>query len=120
MQNYVDHFIRQHIKHFHVFSDACGGQNRNHALSRFILTLAMSGRFESINQYYPIQGHSFMPCDRTFGVLKGAVKEYVRIYLPEKYLEIICTAKKTPLSFEVVVVQNEDILNFKDSVAKVF
>lgn len=114
VQNYVDHFIPGNIKHLHIFSDACGGQNRNHALSRFILTLTMTGRFETINQYYPIRGHSFMPCDRTFGVVKRAVKKYDRIYSPEKYVEIICNAKKTPPGFEVVVVKNEDILKYKD------
>lgn len=55
-----------------------------------------------------------MPCDRTFGVVKRAVKKYDRIYSPEKYVEIICNAKKTPPGFDVVVVKNEDILKYKD------
>ncbi|KAG8245325.1 hypothetical protein J6590_005638 [Homalodisca vitripennis] len=89
-------------------------KNHNHRLSRLPLTLTMSDRFETINQYYPIRGYSFMPSDRTFGVLKRAVKKHGRIYSPEQYKVIICNAKNKYPGYEDVDVQNEDILNFKE------
>ncbi|KAG8316844.1 hypothetical protein J6590_040099 [Homalodisca vitripennis] len=49
-----------------IKDDSCGGQNRNHSMTRFLLALTMTGRFKTIHQYYPVRGHSFMPCDRTF------------------------------------------------------
>ncbi|KAG8329292.1 hypothetical protein J6590_089898, partial [Homalodisca vitripennis] len=73
----------------------------------------MTGRFKTIHQYYPVRGHSFMPCDRTFGVVKRAVRRYDRIYSPEEYISIICNAKKKLPTYEVVAVQNEDITDFK-------
>uniref|UniRef100_A0A1B6EE39 DUF4371 domain-containing protein n=1 Tax=Clastoptera arizonana TaxID=38151 RepID=A0A1B6EE39_9HEMI len=94
INQYIESYIPLTVKHLHVFSDACGGQNHNHTLSRFLLALTMSGRFETINQYYPVRGHSFMPCDRTFGLLKRAIKKHDRIYSPDQYKVIICNAKK--------------------------
>ncbi|KAG8327967.1 hypothetical protein J6590_006142 [Homalodisca vitripennis] len=94
-------------------TDACGEQIRNHTLSRLLLTLTMSDRFETMNQYYPIRGHSFMLCDKTFGVMKRAVKKHDRMYSPEQYKVIICNAKNKYPGYEVVEVQDEDILNFK-------
>ncbi|KAG8307095.1 hypothetical protein J6590_031495 [Homalodisca vitripennis] len=73
----------------------------------------MTGRFKTIHQYYPVRGHSFMPCDRTFGVVKWAVRRYDRIYSPEEYISIICNAKKKLPTYEVVAVQNKDITDFK-------
>ena len=54
-----------------------------------------------------------MPCDRTFGVVKRAVRQYDRIDSSEEYISIICNAKKTLPSYEVVAVQNEDITDFQ-------
>ena len=54
----------------HVYSDNCGGQNKYHALNRVFLALTDTGRFDRIEQYYPIRGHSYLPCDRDFSVIK--------------------------------------------------
>lgn len=51
-----------------------------------------------------------MPCDRTFGVIKRAVRKYDRIYSPEQYKTIICNAKNMWPKYENVEVQNQDIL----------
>lgn len=106
--------IPAEVKELHVFSDACAGQNRNHTLTRLLMTLTMNGRFSVIHQYYPIRGHSFLPCDRNFSVVKRAVKRLDRIYSPQEYEEIVKGAKKRQPHFQVKRIENEDILNFKD------
>lgn len=101
------------IKELHVFSDACGGQNRNNTLIRFFLTLITLGRFKKIYQYFPIRGHSFLQCDRNFGTAKRLIRRADRIYTPNEYNLMISTAKKT--GFVVTNVKSEDILDFKNS-----
>ncbi|CAH1112891.1 unnamed protein product [Psylliodes chrysocephalus] len=72
------------VRHLHLFSDACGGQNRNHTLLRFLCALVQTKRFETINYYTPIRGHSFMPNDRNFGTLKRRIKRLDRVYVPKQ------------------------------------
>lgn len=105
--------IPEEVKELHVFSDACAGQNRNHTLTRLLMALTMTGRFAVINQYYPIRGHSFLPCDRNFSVIKRAVRRLDRIYSPGQYQDIIRSAKKRFPPFEVKRVQRDSILDFK-------
>ena len=33
-------------------------------------TLVFTGELKQINLYLPIRGHSFLPCDRVFGVIE--------------------------------------------------
>lgn len=110
-------FITQHIpdevKTLHVCSDACAGQNRNHTLTRLFTALTMNGRFQVINQYFPIRGHSFLHCDRNFSVIKRSLKKFDRIYSPDQYNEIITSSKKKKPKFQVKRLTNTDILDFK-------
>lgn len=46
--HYIDTFKPQEVKELYGFSDACGGQNRNHALVWLLLNLDTSERFKKI------------------------------------------------------------------------
>ena len=37
---------------------------------QFLFTLVFTGAFKQINLCLPIRGHSFLPCDRVFGVIE--------------------------------------------------
>lgn len=58
------------------FSDGCFGQNRNHAMVRMLSCLVTTKMFKDIKQYFPIRGHSFLPCDRDFAVLKRKLRRW--------------------------------------------
>ena len=103
--------INPNVKELHVFSDACGGQNRNNALVRFLLALASTGRFQKIDQYFPVRGHSFSQCDRNFGTAKRKIRRKDRIYMPDEYNDMVRTAKNT--GFSVIDILPEKILDFK-------
>lgn len=103
--------IPDEVKELHVFSDACGGQNRNHTVTRMLLAMTMKNRFSIIHQYFPVPGHSFLPCGRNFSVIKRAVRKFDRIYIPSQYENLIKTAKKFSPTFEVKSIKNDDILN---------
>lgn len=114
--SFLEDYIKQipdNVTELHVFSDAAGGQNRNHTLIRFFLNLTMNGRFTVIHQYFPIRGHSFLPCDRDFGLIKRAIRRHDRIYTPMQYVSIIANAKRSTPRFTVKVVETHEVLDFK-------
>lgn len=100
------------IKELHVFSDACGGQNRNNTLVRFFLALVATGRFRKIYQYFPVRGHSFLQCDRNFGTAKRKIRRTDRIYTPQQYTDLIQTSKKS--GFNATQISAESVLDFKN------
>lgn len=50
-----------------VYADNCAGQNKNHAVSRFLLALTDTGRFKHVKQIFPVVGHIVMR--RVIGIL---------------------------------------------------
>ena len=71
----------------HISSDACGGQNSNNSLVRFLLALVSFGRFHKIHQYFLVCGRSFFQCGRDFDTAKLKIRKNDRIYTPEDYNE---------------------------------
>lgn len=110
---YIQTKIPDEVKELYIFSDACGGQNRNHTLVRMLLALTMTGRFSKINHYFPVRGHSFLPCDRNFATVKRAIRKFDRVYTPAQYNEIIENAKTKNPKFEVESLDHTDFIDFK-------
>lgn len=97
----------------HLYSDNCSGQNKNHALSKFLLFLTDTKQFKKVEQFFPVRGHSFLPCDRDFAIIKRALKDHDRIYSIHEITEIVIKSSKTK-KFTVVEVDScELIYNFK-------
>lgn len=57
-----------------IFSDSAGGQNNNRFLMRFLSWFAHS-RHLTIEQVFPVSGHSFNQCNRNFGMYSKVVKK---------------------------------------------
>lgn len=113
LQDYITKYVPLEITELHLFSDGCPGQNRNHTMVRFLLALQATKRFKRIYHYFPVRGHSFLPCDRDFGTVKRVFRRHDRVYTPEDYDEMIKSARKTS-PFTVHQVQSSDIINFKN------
>ncbi|KAK5639391.1 hypothetical protein RI129_011883 [Pyrocoelia pectoralis] len=92
LMDYIQNYIGPEVKELHLFSDNCPGQNKNHCVTRMSLALTDTGRFNKIQHFFPIRGHSFLPCDRAFGLVKRNLKKFDRIYDLHKYTEIIAMA----------------------------
>ncbi|XP_069687193.1 uncharacterized protein [Periplaneta americana] len=110
--NYIENYVPSSVKEFYLFSDNCGGQNKNHTVIRLLLALTQMGRFNKIIHYFPRRGHSFLPCDRDFGVVKRKLRKTDRVYVPEQYNTLI-HQENTNNRFSVESVTTDDILNFK-------
>lgn len=110
--DYIEEFVPENIRVLQLFCDNCPGQNKNHTLIRMCRALVDSGRFAKVENFFPMRGHSFLPCDRDFGVIKRKLKKTDRIYSVYEYVEqIILSSQKG--NFVVKLVEASDILDFK-------
>lgn len=99
--------ISKKVTKLFVFSDGCGGQNRNHTVVRLFCALAET-RFSFIHHYLPIRGHSFLSCDRDFAVVKRVIKRYDWVYSVKEYMRLIILAAHNNR-----LVMSSEILDFK-------
>lgn len=112
INDYIKTSVNEKVKTLYVFSDACPGQNRNQTMVRYFLSLTLMKRFNEIQVFFPTRGHSFLPCDRDFGVIKRVIRRHDRVYSPEQYNRMIETAKNLEPKFSVKNIENQDILDF--------
>ena len=113
VKDYIDKNIGEDITTLYIFSDGCAGQNKNNTVVRFLLSLVDTGRFKQIIQIFPFRGHSFLPCDRDFGLIKRKVKKSDRVYSVDDYTTMMKEARRDN-PFTIVNVSYEDVLNFKN------
>ena len=107
VNNYVD---PEKVKKLIIFSDNCAGQNKNYNLVLFYLRLIHQNRFSSVHHYYLETGHSFLPCDRDFGVFEKHLKGK-EVYSTDGYIELMKTCRTTdPVT--VVRMTSTDFLGF--------
>lgn len=100
----------KNVDHLHIFSDGCFGQNKNHSLLRIMNAFVSCKKFKSIDQYFPVRGHSFLPCDRDFAVLKRKLKKCDRIFTLRQYAELILSSSAKE-RFLVVLVDSDDVID---------
>ena len=110
--SYINEHISSSIRHLFIFSDGCAGQNKNHCVIRLMLALVAKGRFDTIHQFFPIRGHSYLPCDRDFSVVKRTLRKIDRVYLPMDYTELLISSSSKD-AFTVHMVNTKEILDFK-------
>ncbi|KAG5878886.1 hypothetical protein JTB14_031544 [Gonioctena quinquepunctata] len=57
-----------------LWSDNCGGQNKNQCLSAVYITLVAKCYFDEVVHKFPQCGHTLLSCDRDFGCIEKAKK----------------------------------------------
>lgn len=114
LMDYLDNEAPVEAEELHLYSDNCGGQNKNHALSRLLCALTDTGRFKTIKHYYPVKGHSYLPCDRDFSLIKRSLKRLNRLYSINQIIQTIVHCTKNLSKFTVKLVQISEILNYKN------
>lgn len=110
--NYITEYVPHTVKELRLFSDGAAGQNKNHIMIRLCQALVDTKRFDKIQHYFPVRGHSFNACDRDFSIIKKATKKVDRIYDVKQYCELLLNAPKRPNKFTINLVETSDILNF--------
>ena len=80
-----------------LWSDTCGGQNRNFNMTAFLITLVNDSNL-SINKVthrYLWSRHSFLPNDTDFSHTEKKKKYAMGIDSAEEYIELMKNARKT-------------------------
>lgn len=112
--SFLHHFIYKildaKIKELYIFTDNCGAQNKNNVLVQYLYSQIKNGRFTRIIHHFPEAGHSFLPCDRSFGVIEKYKKRIERAYTPNDYRKIVSKCSK---KFKVINVTSDMIHDIK-------
>lgn len=107
--HYVEHHVPAHCNKLVIFSDNCGGQNKNINLSLLLLRFLHSGRFSQVKQYFLMPGHSYLPCDRDFGNLEKYFHGH-EVYTTPHYIELMRQARRDH-PFVVKQMDHEDFVD---------
>lgn len=75
---HFNHYLPEICRHIILYSDSCGGQNRN--IKTFVMLsqfLEKNAKLQSITQHFFRSGHSYNVCDRKFGIIEKTNHEYL-------------------------------------------
>lgn len=99
LRRFITEEVHRGVKKLILWSDSCGGQNRNIKLVLMLKSiLEHHPTLETVTMKYLFPGHSFLPNDSDFGDIESALKLQQRLYTPEDYMTVMekCR-KKNPL-----------------------
>ncbi|CAH2217449.1 jg19649 [Pararge aegeria aegeria] len=93
---YIKTKLQPSVKNLILWSDCCGGQNRNIKIVLLLKTVlsCCHSTLESITFRFLESGHTFLPNDTDFSKIETALKHHQRIYTAEEYIDIFKNAKK--------------------------
>jgi hypothetical protein len=93
------------------WSDRCRGQSNNYQILCMFQKLIRQGYFTRVEQKFLCTGHSFLPCDRLFGIIEKHRKTSAPM-IPEEWINVIETARPNQ-PFEIQRMNQQNILEFK-------
>ena len=90
-----------------------GGQNKNFTmLSLMHLLVASAGGSLKLTHKFLVPGHTFLPCDRSFGVIDRARRHAMNIFVPEDWCHLVETCRRQN-PFKVIRMKQDDFYTFK-------
>lgn len=107
------------IKYLSLFSDTCGGQNRNLQISALLLYVVQNSHLEAIEQKFLESGHSFMEVDSMHSAIERQ-KKFVSVFCVNDWMNIFKLARSTrgrnkdKPSYETEELKFNDMLDLKD------
>lgn len=86
------------FKHIILYSDCCGGQNRNIkvALTLMKLVSCPDVEIETIDHKFLVTGHTYLPNDADFGIIEASVQKTQFIYTASEWYQKVKESKKDP------------------------
>lgn len=100
-------------KKFVIFSDNCAGQNKNWNIMALWTYIASTGRFQEIEHYILITGHTYLPTDRDFGKIEKYQQKIENVYSPDHWRKVVldCGRKN---KFIVTAMGSGDFIDLED------
>lgn len=94
VMRHINEFVK--TKKLIMYSDQCGGQNRNIKMSVLCNYIVSSSEnpIEEIDHKFLVSGHSYLPCDQDFGLIEKQKKFFRDIFIPQDWNKVIESARK--------------------------
>ena len=89
-----------------VWCDNCAGQNKNRMVLMVLIYAVINNLVDNIKLKFLVSRHSYMPCDRDFGIIEKW-KKVSTLMIFEEMAEMITEAKNVQ-PFNVVKMTEED------------
>ncbi|GFQ96550.1 uncharacterized protein TNCT_737081 [Trichonephila clavata] len=89
-----------------VWWDNCAGQNKNRMVLIIMIYAVAKNILDCIEFKFLVSGHSYMPCDRDFGIIEKR-KRVCKPMVPKEIDEMIAEARHVQ-PFNVVMMKEED------------
>lgn len=119
LHNYIENHVPREVTTLYLFSDNAFAQNKNQTLVKYLYTLVNmnNNTIRAITHQYPEPGHSFLPCDRSFGLIEKNKRRKERVYIPEEWQNLV---KSTSKKFRVINVPQKMILNYTEHFKEIY
>lgn len=99
---HFEKYIPESCTEIVLYSDSCGGQNRNIKTSLMLSHLLDRSRnITTIAQFFFLSGHSYNVCDRKFSIIERKRRQVNNIYTPTEWKQLIENSKITLPKFTV-------------------
>ncbi|XP_050305149.1 uncharacterized protein LOC126742537 [Anthonomus grandis grandis] len=109
------------IKHVTLYSDTCGGQNKNSHIVAMFLVLMQLTHLESVDHKFLVPGHTHMECDSDHSVIERKKKKYeYPINHPRDWFQLVRLCRQANNKFQVIEMNREHFYSFSDLLKKVF
>jgi hypothetical protein len=103
--SFIHHYMKQNIKseveEVIIFSDNNFAQNKSRYIWLFYDSLVVNKVFKKITIIYPIPGHSYLDCDRDFGLIEKKRHKTDKVCVPSEYVKLVESANNK-IPFEVI------------------
>lgn len=114
LKKFVEVHLKKGVEELILWSDSCGGQNRNIKIVLMLKTILMQHpTLTKIYLKYLESGHSFLPNDTDFGQIERALNMQVRIYTLKDFMSIIGGCKKQN-KFVINLMEPDDFYSTED------
>lgn len=107
--------LPEKVKNVVLYSDTCGGQNRNsHVAAMFLTIMQNRTHLEVIDHKFMVSGHSHLECDVDHGLIEKQKKKLqIPVSHPHDWYQLVRSVGKKN-KFEVIEFTHRDFLNFAD------
>lgn len=93
-----------------IWADNCAAQNKNRMMIMALIYLVSKRYCDCIELKFLVSGHSFMDCDRDFGVIEKR-RKVSKAMIPEELQDVVKSARVNN-PFKVVPILKEDFKDF--------
>ena len=104
--------------HVSLFSDCCGGQNRNRYMSACLSYVVRTSHIKVIEQKFLESGHTQMEVDSIHSAIEASKKK-VDVYHPNDWVNVIKLARRSN-PYKVVQLEHDDFIDMKDLEERLF